>query len=105
MSAAPPASEAQIRYLVGLTQPERLAELSSAEARTLIAWLRGPPANMTRAQQAYLSSLIDRLTRPQVRELIERLRGLVEPAAPAGAESEAERIERGLPWMKREARQ
>lgn len=79
------ASEAQIRYLVGLTAPERLAELSSAEARHLIAWLVGPPANMTRAQQSYLWGLVERLPRQQVRELIERLRGLVEPGPAEGA--------------------
>lgn len=79
----PPASEAQLRYLDGLTHPERLAQLTSGEARYLIAWLRGPPANMTRAQQLYLSSLVDGLSREQVRGLVEHLRGLVAPPAVA----------------------
>lgn len=77
----PRATEAQLRYLDGLTHPERLAQLSSGEARYLIAWLRGPPANMTRAQQLYLSSLVDGLSREQVRGLVEHLRGLVAPPA------------------------
>ena len=79
----PQATEAQLRYLDSLTHPERLAQLSSGEARHLIAWLRGPPANMTRAQQLYLSSLVDGLSREQVRGLVEHLRGLVAPPAAA----------------------
>ena len=86
MSDAPRATEAQIKYLQGLTAPERLAELSNSEARTLIAWLRGPPLNMSRAQQSYLWGLVAQLTKPQVVELITRLRGMCEPAPGAGAE-------------------
>jgi hypothetical protein len=36
---------------------------------------------MTRAQQLYLSSLVDGLSREQVRGLVEHLRGLVAPPA------------------------
>lgn len=78
-----PASDAQLRYLDGLTVPDRLARLTSAEARYLIAWLRGPPTGMTRAQQLYLLGMTDKLTRTQTRTAIDLLRGLVEPAAPA----------------------
>lgn len=85
MSAATPASDAQLRYLDGLTMPERLTRLTSGEARYLIAWLRGPPAGMTRAQQLYLLGMVDKLTREQTRDAIDLLRGLVEPAAPAAA--------------------
>lgn len=85
MNNAPRATEGQIKFLLGLTAPERLAELSSAEARVLIAWLRGPPANMSRAQHSYLLSLIAQLARPQVVELITQLRSMVEPAPAPGA--------------------
>lgn len=76
------ASEAQIAYLVGLTTPERLADLSSSEARTLIAWLRGVP-NISRAQQSYLLGMMLQLSKPQVVELIGHLRGIVAPVATA----------------------
>lgn len=87
MSTTTPATDAQIRYLQGLTDPERLARLSNNEARYLISWLRGPPQNMSRAQQLYLSGLIAGLTRAQARETITFLRDLTSGALnPAAAE-------------------
>lgn len=74
MSEPARVSEAQLRYLSGLTAPDRLAALSSAEARLLIAWLRGAPPNMTRAQHCLLWGLVERLDRQQARQLIDELR-------------------------------
>lgn len=75
----PLASEAQLRFLDGLTHPEALAKLTSAEARWLIGWLKGAPRNMTRPQQLYISGLLDQLTREQVRELVDLLKTMVGP--------------------------
>lgn len=83
-----PQTEAQARYLLSLTEPDRLERLSAAEARYLIGWLRGPPPNMSRAQQLYLDGMLSSLSRDQVRDAIEHLRAMVEPApAPAAADS------------------
>ena len=68
--ATKPASEAQLAYLGDLTAPERLAALSAAEARYLIAWLVGPPPNASRAQQLYLAALLERLPRDRLSALI-----------------------------------
>lgn len=71
-----PVSEPQVRFLLDLTSPDRLERLSNAEARFLIAWLRGPPANMSRAQQLYIAGLIASLNRDQMRKAIDFLVGL-----------------------------
>ena len=76
-----PQSEAQARYLLALTEPHQLARLSAAEARHLISWLRGPPPNMSRGQQLYLSGLLSALPRDRVREAIDYLCGLSAPPA------------------------
>ena len=85
---AQPQTEAQERYLLALTEPHHFARLSAAEARYLIGWLRGPPPNMSRAQQLFLAGLLSSLSRDQVRDAIEHLRAMAEPApAPAVADS------------------
>lgn len=78
------ATEAQLRYLSALTAPDRLSELSTAEARQLIGWLRAGPANMSRAQHCLLWSLIDQLPRERARQLLDELRQGVaaEPGRP-----------------------
>jgi len=78
-----PASEAQRSYLESLTAPERLAALSSAEARFLIRFLRSPPQNCSRAQQLYLADLLERLPRERLRNLIAKLAELEQGGKPA----------------------
>lgn len=70
----PPATEAQLKFLDGLTQPGELARLTSSEARWLIGWFKGPPRNMSRPQQTYIFGMIDQLPREQVRELVDFLK-------------------------------
>ena len=82
------ASEAQLAYLSTLAAPDRLAALSRAEARFLIGWLRGAPANMSRGQQLYIADLVAALPSAAVRKLIEgllRLAGQVRAPALAPA--------------------
>ena len=83
--AATPASEAQLRYLTALTAPEKLAALTSSEARHLIGFLSAPPSNMSRAQQCYAFDLLGKLDRGDVRRLIEGLVRLAGSAAAAPA--------------------
>jgi len=71
--AAKQASEGQRRYLESLTVPGRLADLTAAEARHLIAFLLGPPPNASRAQQLYLAAMLERLPREGLRDLIGEL--------------------------------
>ena len=78
-----PASEAQVRFLLDLTRPERLERLSNAEARFLIGWLRGPPTNMSRAQQLYVAGLTASLSRDQMRQAVDLLVGLSAPSQAA----------------------
>ncbi len=85
-----PATEAQTRYLVGLTDPDRLARLSAAESGYLIGFLRGPPPNMTRGQQLYLAGLVAKLPRGEVPALIDRLRNALDAPAPLAPASEAQ---------------
>lgn len=73
-----PATEAQLRFLDGLTHPEALAKLTSAEARWLIGWLKGAPRNMTRPQQLYIAGMLDKLSREQVREVVDLLKKMTE---------------------------
>jgi len=73
-----PATEAQLRFLDGLTHPDALVRLTSAEARWLIGWLRGSPGNMTRPQQLYIFGMLDKLSREQVREVVESLKAMTE---------------------------
>lgn len=80
----PLASEAQLRFLDGLTHPEALARLTSAEARWLIGWLKGSPRNMSRPQQTYIFGMLDALTREQVREVVESLKAMTAPKDGAG---------------------
>lgn len=75
----PPATEAQLRFLDGLTHPDALAKLTSSEARWLIGWLKGQPRNMSRAQQIYIFGMLDALTREQVREAVELLKAMIAP--------------------------
>jgi hypothetical protein len=75
------ASEAQVRFVLGLTEAPRLEKLTAAEARFLIGWLRGPPRNMSRAQQLYIAGLVESLGREQVQQAIDYLRGLAVSAA------------------------
>ena len=65
-----PASAGQLKYLESLTGPDRLAALSAAEARFLIAFLLGPPPNASRAQQLFLLGLLERLSRERIGKLI-----------------------------------
>lgn len=77
----PLASEAQLRFLNGLTHPDALARMTSSDARWLIGWLKGPPRNMTRAQQTYIFGMIDLLTREQVRDVVDILKAKTTPDA------------------------
>lgn len=70
----PSATEAQLKFLDGLTHPEALARLTSSDARWLIGWLKGPPRNMSRPQQTYIFGMIDQLPREQVRDLVDFLK-------------------------------
>lgn len=83
--AQQPATEPQLKYLEDLTAPVRLARLTGAEARYLIAWLRGPPRNMSRKQQLYLAGLLANLSQWQVHEVVEHLRAMCADA-PTSAE-------------------
>lgn len=80
----PLASEAQLRFLDGLTHPDALAHMTSSDARWLIGWLKGPPRNMTRPQQTYIYGMLDQLTREQVREVVELLKAMTAPKEGAG---------------------
>ncbi len=80
MSTHVTASDGQLRYLDGLTAPDRLKALSKPEAGFLIAWLMGPPKAMSRGQQLYLFGLANKLDREQARQAIEFLLRLTEPA-------------------------
>ena len=80
-------SEAQLAYLSTLAAPNRLAVLSRAEARFLIGWLRGPPSNMSRAQQLYIADLVTALPSADVRKLIDALRRMAGPTQPVLAAS------------------
>lgn len=75
----PLATEAQLRFLDGLTHPDALARMTSSDARWLIGWLKGPPRNMTRPQQTYIFGMIDQLTREQVRDVVESLKAMTAP--------------------------
>ena len=77
----PPASEAQLRFLDGLTHPDALVRMTSSDARWLIGWLKGPPRNMTRPQQTYIFGMLDTLSREQVREVVELLKAMTTPNA------------------------
>lgn len=77
----PLATEAQLRFLDGLTHPDALARMTSSDARWLIGWLKGPPRNMTRPQQTYIFGMIDQLTREQVRDVVDLLKAKTAPDA------------------------
>ena len=67
------ATEKQIAYVVALTTPERLAQLTKGEANFLIRFHSGPPRNASRAQQLFLYGMLDELDPAQLRALIDRL--------------------------------
>ncbi len=67
------ATPRQLAFLAALTGPDALARLSRGEATSLIGFLKGPPPNMSRAQQLRLIHLLEALDRADVRELIGEL--------------------------------
>ena len=67
------ATPRQLAFLAVLTEPDALARLSRAEAAALIGLLKGPPPNMSRAQQLRLMHLLESLDRADVRVLIGEL--------------------------------
>jgi len=77
-----PSRPGQLRRLEELTSPEELAKMPASVARWLISFLEGPPANCTRAQQLYLLTLIGRVDRGRIGELIEDLREPRKPRKP-----------------------
>lgn len=77
------ATDAQLNYLAGLCVPDRLAQLTRAEAGFLVGFLRGAPQNMSRAQLVYIVSLACKLAPGDVRQLIDGLWRMVDPTVPA----------------------
>ena len=75
----PRATEAQLRFLENLTSQEALGRMTSSEARWLIGWLKGPPSNMTKPQQLYIFGMLDKLTREQVRDVVDSLKAMTAP--------------------------
>jgi len=74
-----PAKKAQVRKLEELTEPSELERMPSMAVRWLVSFLDGPPENCSRAQQVYALSMINRLDRGKVGELIGWLKKATAP--------------------------